>query len=556
MCIGKGVRAVEGASLENWCVGNDTVGSNPTPSAKYAGMKNTKVTMGNNLTPNNAQHSKPRISSLRRYKFEAVNLVVGAVVLTFELVASRVIAPYLGTTIYVWTSIIGIILASLAIGYSIGGYLADKRHKSEDIVFLLILAAILIILVDLIKDWGLNRIAHIPIGLQWQALLASVLLFSIPTIVLGTISPYLVRLSLKSIATSGRQVARINAAGTIGALVGTFLTGYLLFGFVGTRYILGLLAVALCLASFIMDYRHLVAHRLLLLLITSLFSIFPIRLHIEGIVGDLDSRYSRIMIRDIYYNKRPLRVLQTDSQIWQSGIYKNGNRSLVFPYANAFALAARSRPFANKYLIIGGGAFNFPEYLSNNYPKAQIDVVEIDGRLTTVSNDFFGLKPHKNLDTVEADGRQFLNNNTNRYDIIFMDAYSSLIPPFQLFTKEAVMHIKSSLTTNGLAVINLVSSSRNPRQGFIAGSARTYKQFFANVDVFEADVDRQANQRQNLILLASDNKLPVSLGVLSKDYLGPRDKLFGKRVNVQISSGRVFTDDFSPVERLVVSGPK
>jgi len=206
------------------------------------------------------------------YKLEVVNFIVGAAVLTFELIAARIVTPYIGSTIYTWTSIIGVILAALAVGYWYGGKFADKRRNHDDIVFLLLGAAFLLLLVNISKDQVMLMVVEQGLPPQIEAFLAGILLFALPTVLLGAISPYLTRLSITSIKTSGQRVARMSAFGTIGSLLGTFLTGYVLFGFLGTKSILSWLTIILVLTSFMLSRKTLLLARvgLLLLLISSL----------------------------------------------------------------------------------------------------------------------------------------------------------------------------------------------------------------------------------------------------------------------------------------------
>src|SRR3989344_2258005 len=282
------------------------------------------------------------LSFIHKYRFEAVNFVAGAVVLTFELVATRGAAPYIGTTIYAWTSIIGVILAALAVGYWLGGYLADKRKRAEDVILLLMITAGMIFIFNLIKDWLLFQISQTGLPLQIQAFGASLLLFAPPAVALGAVSPYLARLSLTGLGTSGRHIARISAAGTIGSLVGTFLTGYLLFGFIGTRNILSVLVLFLVLGSFLLTSRFILIPRILLGAAAFLSLVISPSLHLTGVVSDIDTHYQRLAVRDTVYRNRPVRVLQTDALAWQSGIYRDGDNGLAFPYLRAFSYVAAS----------------------------------------------------------------------------------------------------------------------------------------------------------------------------------------------------------------------
>lgn len=475
-----------------------------------------------------------------KYKLEFVNFVVGAAVLTFELTAARIVAPYSGSSIYIWTSIIGVILAALSLGYWLGGKMADLRRRNEDIVLLLAIAAGFILLVNVIKDPLLSSITDNSLPLQWQALIASLVLFAVPTILLGMVSPYLARLNITKLANSGQKLASINAWGTVGSLFGTFLTGYVLFGFVGTRYMLAGIAATLILISFVMSGRTLLPMRAALLLVILLSFFSPPALSYTGIKAEEDTRYSRVTVRDVQFGLRPVRVLQTDRQYWQSGVYLDGDKSLVFPYTQGFYLLSQSNPSAQSSLVIGGGAFTFPEYLARAMPTSKVDVVEIDGGLVDISKKYFDFSPPANLNVIIADGRQYLNSNDKKYDFIFVDAFSSVEPPFQLFTKEAALRAKSSLTPDGAWIANVISSVEGPKSEMVSSVVSTYRHIFKNVDVYQVDAGYGAGHRQNLLVVASNKRLNSPLSHL--------------RLSYPPKAGRVLTDNFAPVERMSSNG--
>lgn len=476
-----------------------------------------------------------------KYKLEFINFIVGAAVLTFELTASRIAAPYIGTSIYIWTSIIGVILASLALGYWLGGKLADLRKRGEDIVLLLVLAAALILFVNIIKDPLLGAVTDNSLSLQAQALLASLLLFTAPTIVLGMISPYLARLNITKLADSGQKLANISAWGTIGSLVGTFLTGYVLFGLVGTRHLLIGIALVLLVVSFVMSVRTYLAARLLFAVAILLQFFTSPALGFTNIQADLDTRYSRVTVRDTVYGSQPVRVLQMDRQYWQSGVFLDGNKTLVFPYTQVFYSLAQSNPNASKHLIIGGGAFTFPEFLARSMPGSEVDVVEIDGGLVNIAKQYFDFKQPPNLEVIVADGRQYLNTNDKKYSLIFLDAFSSVEPPFQLFTKQAAEKARNSLASTGSIAINVISAVEGQEAQMLRSIISTYSKVFSSVEVYQADLGTSNAQRQNLIVVAGAKSLQTSIGSyrLSLDNLAP---------------GAVLSDDFAPVERMTSQG--
>lgn len=476
-----------------------------------------------------------------KYKLEFVNFIVGAAVLTFELTASRIAAPYIGTSIYIWTSIIGVILAALALGYWLGGKLADRRKRGEDITLLLSLAAGLILIVNSIKDPLLGLITSNALPLQWQALIASIVLFAVPTIVLGMVSPYLARLNITKLANSGQKLASISAWGTVGSLVGTFLTGYVLFGFVGARHLLVGIALVLLLISFIMSYRNYWLARLALtaVIIIQLFS--SPALVFGSVVADLDTRYNRVTVRDVEYGTRPVRVLQMDREYWQSAVYMDGGKDLVFSYTQAFYSLAQSNPTAKRQLIIGGGAFTFPEFLARSMPGSKVDVVEIDGGLVEVSSKYFNFKQPSNLKIIIADGRQYLNTTSKKYDFIYLDAFSSVEPPFQLFTEEAATLAKNSITADGSVIINVIAAVEGDRAQMLESVVTTFAGVFKNVDVYRVNTGFGLDRTQNLIVVAGDSRVESPLSTLR---ISPK----------HINPGQALTDDFAPVERMTSRG--
>lgn len=490
------------------------------------------------------------IDYLQKYRLELVSFFVGGTILAFELTAARVVAPYIGTTIYTWTSVIGVILAALAAGYAVGGKVADQRKASQDVVWLLAGAAAALLLVNLTKDWLLGNVAEMSISLRWQALLASVLLFSFPTFLMGMISPYLARLSITKLSSSGASLARISAAGTVGSLAGTFVTGFLLFSVVGSRYILTWLSIFMVLTSFLLALRFALATRTLLLLMGLLMLLYSPHATIASasVLEDLDTAYSRVIVNDRMYENRPIRVLQTDDSAWQSGVYLDGSKELVFGYTRAFAEVLKTRPNASNVLVIGGGSYSFPEFIASAYPTTKIDVIEIDTKLTDIAIEYFNFKQPQNLHIINQDGRQFLNNNRQKYDMIFMDAFSSMVPPFQLMSQQAVERLSSSLTPDGLVILNAISAASGGKSKISGSIAATYESVFKEVAFYQVDANFPKTISQNLLLVAS--KEPFSPGLDKALTSSGAGAFHTKDTPASFAYTKVLTDDFAPVEIL------
>lgn len=481
-----------------------------------------------------------------RYRFLIINFIVGAVELTLELTATRIAAPYIGLTIYVWTSVIGIILASLALGYLWGGRLADTRKRPMDVVYLLLLAATSIGVINAVKDPLLAVLSQQHMSLQVKALLASGLLFVVPTVLLGSISPYLVRLSINNVSTSGTRASQINAAGTFGSLFGTFFTGFYLFAHVGTRNILSVLGFLLIITSFFIATTTLNQLRLLLCATAVASLLSPSQLFITGVSKDLDTPYNRYMIRDL----GAVRFLQSDSLARQSGIIRSKPDQPYFPYVRVFSDVSALSPRSDNYLVIGGGAFTLPAIFTQTHPRTNVDVVEIDPALLPISKQYFGLPPNARFRTFNEDGRQYLNDNHKLYDIIYMDAFSNSTPPFQLLTKQAVERLYASVTPSGFVATNMLASLQGPGGRYVSSVERTYRQVFPHVYMFRINKARDPANPQNILLLASNKPLDNALNALAGTK--PEFKVVQQgKLSLAPDSGIVFSDDFAPAEQML-----
>lgn len=170
----------------------------------------------------------------------------------FELVGSRVMGPYVGTSTFVWTSLIGIILASLSIGYWLGGKYADRKASYQILSLIILTAAVLIGSITFFKDNFLQLIQDSITDIRWGSVIDAILLFALPSILLGMVSPYAVKLKMNNLDTTGRTVGNLYAISTSGSIIGTFAAGFFLIPFFGSTKILLLLAILLILCSSIL----------------------------------------------------------------------------------------------------------------------------------------------------------------------------------------------------------------------------------------------------------------------------------------------------------------
>ncbi len=470
--------------------------------------------------------------------------VTGAAVMILELLGSRMLAPYVGSSLLVWTNVIGIILASMSLGYWLGGRIADRSTKQVVIGRIVTLAAGSIALIRVLYEPILLALQQTHLALHWQALLGGIILFCIPSALLAMISPYAVRLSVRRVANSGSTVGRLSALATVGSIVGTFAAGLWLIPTIGTHALLTTLSILLLLLATPYVYRHtrdIVAWIVVLVgTLAATQSTSPVH------VRSIDTAYSQIWIYDtISQDGQPVRMLRQNHDA-SSAMYINNPTDLVFPYTQAYDIAFSYVPTITHALVIGGAAYSYPKHLLKQ-PNITVDVVEIDPRVTQLASDYFALPASPRLRIFSQDARPFLNTTKDTYDVIYFDVFNSETIPFHVTTQEVVQSVASHLRDNGMVVMNIIASASGKNSRFLWSEYATYKTVFPYVTVLQVDPSIPRDHTQNIILTAQKNppvlqQPPINTTVanaLAQPVTPPSD------------SGMVLTDDFAPVEYLV-----
>lgn len=488
---------------------------------------------------------------MNKYLLEIAVFLSGAIVMIFELVGSRVLAPYMGTSIFVWTSLIGVILGSLSLGYWLGGKASDRNASYKVLSAIFLASAILIFLTVLTKDYILSFLKTSEIEIA--SFTASVMLFAPASALLGMVSPYAVRLKIRNLEHSGSTVGNLYAISTIGSILGTFSAGFFLIPTLGSTRILIILALALSIIALIIYPRYLTKTKILTALFLSLLLIsaafFDYQLARFGII-DIETRYSRVLIYEGTDQKtgRKTRNMSFEPFGIQSAIFLEGNDDLVFDYTKFYRLARHFRPDLDYALSLGGAGYTYPRDYLEKYPDARLDVVEIDEKLTELAKKYFRLKEDPRLAIYHEDARTFLNRTANKYDVIFGDAFQSLNSiPYQLTTKEATERIHDILDDRGVAIINIISAIDGEQGRFLRAEYATYKSVFPQVYLFPVK-NTDPFVAQNIILVAL--KSPLKPGFSSPDpeldaYL---KHLWAGEIELDMP---VLTDDFAPVDHYV-----
>lgn len=494
------------------------------------------------------------LPDMKNYLLNLIVFLCGAIVMIFELVGTRVLAPYLGTSTFVWTSLIGIILGSLSIGYWIGGRIADRKVEREIFAAIIFLAAAIIGTTTFMKDMLLDIIVMKIDDIRWGSALASIILFAPASILLGMVSPYAIKIKSRRVEDLGANVGDLFAFSTIGSIFGTFLAGFYLIPRFGTNNILVMIALTLTVTAVIALPKRSILIQVVMFVL-NLALIFGgnhvvKKYRVHDYIADVDTEYSRVQISDDIHKESvtdkgvPVRLMRMGKTI-NSGIYRD-NSELYLPYTRYFRLVRHFRPDVQHSLMIGGGGFVYPMDFLRQFPHATMDVAEIDPQLTDLARQYLRYRDNQNLRIINEDGRTFLNRAQERYDVIFCDAFSSYYSiPYQLTTRESISHMHRVLNDGGVALVNIISAIEGDSGKFLRAEYATFRSIFSQVYLFPVRDPVDGKQFQNIMLVAvKGNRVPrmVSEDPELKGYLGhgwqkevPRDM-------------PILTDNYAPVD--------
>jgi len=468
-----------------------------------------------------------------------------------ELVASRIVAPRLGVSLYTWTSIIGVILAGISLGNYIGGKLADRWASFPLLGCVFSFAALLCLgvlwLNNDLHDWVLS--SHVPLLLAVVTYVAAV--FFLPSVALGSVSPIVVKLSLKDLEHSGATVGKLSAWASVGSIVGTFATGFFLISWFGTKAIVLLVAITLELMGlwFLLAEAHRAKIRLMVGITLLLFAVLVLFLHKKGFLCrecPVESDYYCIRVFERVLEGHRVRALVLDRLV-HSYTDLDDPTNLKYGYEEIYAQVIQ--PFlrhnpAPRVLCIGGGGYTFPRYLEITLPESQIKVIEIDPAVTEVAHVAFGLPRDTRIQTYNMDARYFLaHENKEKYDLIFGDAFNDYSVPFHLTTLEFDRLVAQALDEKGLYVVNIVDGGR--RGHFLRAYVRTLQRVFPHVAVIPWGAHWRQAARTTFVIVAA--RQPLNLGALRHRPLEVQEL----EAYLAQEKPLILSDDFVPVDNLL-----
>ena len=481
---------------------------------------------------------------MRKYKLEITAFLCGGIQMLIELVAARVLSPYVGSSNLIWTTIIGVMLVSMSLGYWLGGKLADKKPNINILAILLIFAAISTSLIPILEVNFVSQLAVLINNLEIVAFICSAIVFGIPSFIMATASPYVVKLKDAEKEDIGKLSGKISSISTIGSIVGTFVGGFLLIPNFGVRTIILSVTLLLLILAVVLYKEKSKKFILTIFLITIVVLILQyvglkmFEVYNPDIIEDIDSEYSRIWVKEIETEENSYKTLLVDTGL-ESYVDKETNE-MGAEYLKYYDLFDYFKEDSKEVLMIGGAAYTYPIHYLQKYADKSIDVVEIDQKMTEIAESQFGLDTsNSRLGIYHQDGRSFLNKTDNKYDAILVDAFKGVNAPFELTTYEAMKNAYNCLNDDGVVITNVISSIEGKESDFIKYEYSTYKAVFDDVKLFRVN-DANTNTRQNLILVGIKGNINTNSNI---EY----EKLLMNEIKEFTSEYDIVTDDFCPI---------
>jgi tetratricopeptide (TPR) repeat protein/MFS family permease len=492
-------------------------------------------------------------------------------IMILELVASRLVARDLGSSLYTWTSIIGVVLTGISVGNYVGGRIADRHHARRTLAVLFGLASAACVGIIIVNNavgswlwlWRLSWPAHVFIHV--------LLVFLLPSALLGTIAPVVAKMALDRGLPTGRTIGDLYAWGAAGSIAGTFLAGfYLISAFGSVTIIWGIgaamlsVAVLYWLSCWVLYVWAMIFGALLTMGMapaewaqeagTTAFLREPAD---PNVLYEDETAYCHVAVRRT--SQRPDRRAFMQDKLMHSEAIMGDVTNLQYFYTRIFAglthgLSASRQDLS--LMVIGGGGYAFPQYLKTTWPNSRVEVVEIDPGVTEAAIAAFGLDRNTTIETINLDARNYVGQlllgkePARRYDFIYEDAINDYCVPFQLVTQEFNEKIVRLLTDDGAYLINLIDTYDNGQ--FLGAVVATARRTFPHVYVLTSEIGLPS-LRDTFVVVAT--KQPIDPAAI----LGEQNKhlkfwlLSESEVNHLLERARhaVLTDDHAPVEHML-----
>lgn len=482
-------------------------------------------------------------------------LLCGAVVMVVELLAARFLAPLFGTCIVVWTAVIAVALLALAAGYTLGGRVADRWPQAGCLFGVILLAALALVLSSLIRRDVLQAASGL--GLRGGSLLAVTVLFGPALLLLGMVTPLVVRLYARGLEHLGQEVGRLYALSTAGSFAGTVLSGFWLIPWLGLSRLLACSAglLALLAAGGFLAYRR-----------GGAAALAAGTLALAGLLGWQSGRHTisqgngwRVLAsRDGLYGQ--LKVVETDGGERRLLIDGVNQGAVHWPagtpasrYVHAIdTLITAAAPEASTVLVVGLGAGLMPSLLHDH--GRHVEVVEIDPLVAALQQEYLqrGPRPY----TVHfADARRFVNACDRSFDAIVLDAFAGDAVPGHLLSREAFGEFAARLAPGGAVILNLVTVIGDGHTAALASVMRTMRAVFPQVRAFCWSRLEDPPDAVNVLILALPDDRPVDAAGEGRLATGPNrwyvQMTLDNELPLPTAEATILSDDHNPIDILL-----
>ncbi len=497
-------------------------------------------------------------------------------IMVLELVAGRLIAKYLGVSLYTWTAVIGVILAGIAVGNYIGGRLADRFPVKKTISLLFIISSLLCIII-LVLETPVSNLTFLKfLSLPLHIVMHILIVFFLPSAFMGMISPVAAKMALDMKQKTGYTIGNIYTWGAIGSIVGTFLTGYYFIAVFGTRFIIWFIAGILGLVGAAYGWKSWRIRIWLFILVASI------------VIGNSPWKWAQNagMALGFQEQQNPLWIYTDESQYTYIKISRSTKSSsilnftqdnlvhsklnienqlkLEYDYLKIFVLLTFELNKNKKKLAtlqIGGGGYVFPRFLETLYPGSLIEVVEIDPAVTKAAMKAFGLQRDASINIHHMDGRDYINrlasqkDNKKYYDFIYIDAFNSHMVPWQITTLEFTEKLYKLLSNDGVFIMSMMEILNEAR--FLGPLINTMEEVFPHAYVLmmkeKTSYDKYYSHKTFVLVCTKKELDPLNFIKKNKKYLSlySLSKSEISKIKKQ-SKGLILTDDYAPIENLLI----
>lgn len=478
----------------------------------------------------------------------------GASVMMVEILASRIMAPYYGSSTYVWSALIGIILASLSVGYYYGGRLADRNPSEKKLSGILVVSGLAVVMIPLFKE--IVFIATIGLGVKLGSIIAPLMLLSLPAVLLGMVLPYAIKLTAEKLDNIGSTTGNLYALSTLGSIFGTLFAGFVLIPYMKISTIFFAVSLLLFISSILMLPGEKKIGQKFLVVLVFLLILFYNEPYYGGkkLLHREYTPYNQILVLEDAVN----RYLSLDGR--NSGAIRLDTGYSALDYINYFEIPFLINPSVRDVLIAGEGTGVGAVQIRANHPATSITISEIDPRVHDIAVKYFGIKEDDKLRVVTTDVRLITKQKKDRYDYIILDAYNSRYSvPYYIVTEEFFAEIADILNPDGMVLLNVISSIEGPKSHILQSIIKTISNEFEYLSVYP--VGRNTTSLQNVILVVSNS--PIPSGEELRERVKDTEVLNQEQINYMLDkelehlpaldAGIVLTDDYSPVDHLYLS---